>query len=334
MHRKGSLTQHFLLSAKARTLSVVEIARMGDDEAYATFKAVRFADKDGRPFCPDCDCDAVYEYKARRIFKCKACEKQFSATSDTIFASRKLAIRDILVAIALFVNGANGHAALRLSRDINVSYKTAFVLAHKIRTLMGDVQSQNALTGAVEVDGIYFGGYVREHNMKIERKDRRKRYNEKRRVIVTLRERRVGGRSRAVVVKQERDAVGAILDTVHHSAELLTDEGTSWGKLFLPFDEHKTVNHSKGHMIHGVHINGVEGQNARIRRAETGVYLQINSRHAQAYADELSWRDDHRRVSNGQQFRLVLTQAGLLRQRAAWWKGYWRKRLPPQCATA
>lgn len=158
---------------------------------------------------------------------------------------------------------ANGHSALRLSRDINCSYKTTFVLLHKLREAIGDVQSENALAGTVEIDVIYFGGHVRAQNMRIDRKDRRKQYNEKRNVIVTIRERRRGGPSRAMVVKQEGGRQNHILEVVHPSSDLVTDEGTSWGKLFLPFKDHKTVNHSTGHMVCGIHINGGEGQNSR-----------------------------------------------------------------------
>jgi hypothetical protein len=71
--------------------------------------------------------------KSRRIFKCKGCEKQFSLTSRTIFADRKMSYSDIIGAIAIFVNGVNGHAALRITRDLGCSYKTAFVLEHKLR---------------------------------------------------------------------------------------------------------------------------------------------------------------------------------------------------------
>jgi hypothetical protein len=73
-----------------------------------------------------------YEYASRPIFKCKACERQFSVRSGTLFSSRKLPMRDYLMAIAIFVNGAKGVSALQLSRDLNVQYKTAFVLAHKL----------------------------------------------------------------------------------------------------------------------------------------------------------------------------------------------------------
>lgn len=319
------MTQHFLLSAKARTLSVVEIARMSDDEAYAAFKAVRFAENGGEAFCPKCGCDAIYEYRARRLFKCKACEKQFTATSGTTFRSRKMAFRDILVAIVLFVNGVNGNAALRLSRDLNCSYKTAFVLLHKLRRAMGVMQASHALTGEVEIDGVYIGGHVRPENMKADRPDGRKEYNRKRRSIVTMRERRIGGRSRSIVVKDEKAAVPAIMEIVHSSAHVITDDQSAFSKFYIPFDEHSTVNHTKGLSIHGVHINGVEAQHSRIRRSERGVYLQLNAAHAQRYADELSWRDDHRHLSNGQQYRTVLAAAATLRPDAEF-VGYWEKR--------
>lgn len=123
------MSQHFLLSAKARTLSLMKVMRLSDEEAYETFKKIRWADNDGEAYCPRCGCVAVYEYRSRRIYKCKACESQFSLTTATIFASRKLSIRHLLAAIAIFVNGAKGISALQLSRDLDVQYKTAFVLA-------------------------------------------------------------------------------------------------------------------------------------------------------------------------------------------------------------
>lgn len=86
------MAQHFLLSAKARTLSLVKVMRLSDEEALETFKAIRWADNDGEAYCPKCGCTAVYAYASRPIFKCKGCEAQFSVTSGTIFASRKLAI--------------------------------------------------------------------------------------------------------------------------------------------------------------------------------------------------------------------------------------------------
>ncbi len=170
--------QHFLLSAKARTLSLGSIMRMTDDQAHAAFVAIRWADNGGEPFCPRCGCVAVYAYTARRIWKCKACNHQFSVTSGTIFASRKLPIRTHLAAIAIFVNAAKGLSALQLGRDLDVQYKTAFVLAHKLREAIGAGQADATLSGHVFVVGALLGGTFRLENRMLYLKDRRFAFNQ------------------------------------------------------------------------------------------------------------------------------------------------------------
>ena len=127
-------TNFWLLSA-ARTLSLAQILRMSDQEAYDAFKAVRFAANGGEAFCPKCGSVDLYNLPRRKMWRCKSveCGCQFSITSQTIFASRKLSIRDYLAAIAIFTNGAKGYSAMQLSRDLGVQVKTAFVLLHKLR---------------------------------------------------------------------------------------------------------------------------------------------------------------------------------------------------------
>ena len=128
------MSSHFLLAAKARTLSLVRVARLSDEQAHSTFRALRWPETGGEPVCPACGCVACYEFRTRRLFKCKGCDKQFSVTSGTTFHGRKLPMRDYLMAIAIFANAAKGLSALQLGRDLDVSYKTAFVLAHSSRS--------------------------------------------------------------------------------------------------------------------------------------------------------------------------------------------------------
>jgi transposase-like protein len=139
MQSKG---QRFLLSAKARSLSLAKVMRLSDQEAWEAFKAIRWASTEGAPVCPRCGCVEIYSLTDNRRFKCAACLHKFSVTSGTIFASRKMALRDILAAIAIFVNGAKGHAALQLSRDLDCQYKTAFVLLHKLREALAAEQAK------------------------------------------------------------------------------------------------------------------------------------------------------------------------------------------------
>ena len=162
------MAQHFLLSAASRTLSLKEIYKAGEEAAYQTFRKVRWPDTDGAPVCCRCGCVDAYEISTRRKFKCKGCNYQFSVTSGTIFASRKMAFTDLLAAICLIVNGAKGLSMVQISRDLDCQYKTAFVLAHKVREAMAMERPSQPLEGDVEVDGMYHGGYVRPANLQRE----------------------------------------------------------------------------------------------------------------------------------------------------------------------
>jgi transposase-like protein len=287
------MTQHFLLSSKARSLSIVSVARMTEEEARATFQAIRWADNDGQPYCPKCGCAACYGYKARPIWKCKSCNAQFSATSGTIFASHKLAIRDYLLAIAIFVNGAKGVSALQLSRDIDVQYKMAFVLAHKLREAMSTQVTGKTVKGSVEIDGAYFGGYVKPANRKMDRKDRRLAMNRtgKRQVVVIMRERE--GVSLPFVCKSEDAAVPEIRLHVAPDSTIYANESSAWDTLHANY-EAKRINHSQEYANGDICTNQAESFFSRLRRPEIGTHHHIAGPYLAQYADEMAWRENNR----------------------------------------
>src|SRR5713226_2430570 len=200
------LAQHFLLSAAARTLSLSAVGRMSDEEAHATFCRIRWAATGGEPYCPRCGCLDARKLATRPVWKCSGCRYQFSVTAGTIFADRKRPIRDYLLAIAIFANGAKGYSALQLSRDLNCQFKTAFVLLHKLREAIEDEQRKAELTGESEIDGAYFGGHVKPQNEAAQRVDRRTTEEQtgKRQVVVVMRQRK--GRTLPFVFGKESDA--------------------------------------------------------------------------------------------------------------------------------
>ena len=224
------MAQHFLLSAAARTLSLKAIYKAGEDAAYAKFCDMRWTD--GVPVCPDCGCVETYKITTRRKFKCKACYRQFSVTSGTIFASRKMAFVDLLAAICITVNASKGVSMIQLSRDLDCQYKTAFVLAHKLREAMAlEVQTGEVLRGHIEVDGAYFGGTIRPENHKADRIDRRLKEHQtgKRRVVVVMRERL--GRTLPMVTMAEADGVALVNENVDRMATVSADEASHWDAL-------------------------------------------------------------------------------------------------------
>ncbi|MEZ5933739.1 MAG: IS1595 family transposase [Alphaproteobacteria bacterium] len=316
------MMQHFLLSARARTLSVAKVVRMSDEEARGVFRKIRWSETDGEAVCPHCGCCACYEFKTRAIFKCKGCFKQFSLTSGTLFASRKLPIRDYLLAMAIFVNGAKGVSALQVSRDMGVQYKTAFVLSHKLREAMDRENILGPqLAGDVEIDGAYFGGHVKPENKKEDRKDRRLAENQsgKRRCVVVMRERR--GRALPFVVKHEGDATDMVHDIVARGATVYADEAPSWDILHAHY-ETKRINRSFSFKDEDACTNQAESYFSRLRRAEIGQHHRVGV-HLAAYAGEMAWRENERRKANGTLFQLVAASAAASRP-SAQWKGYWQ----------
>ncbi len=319
------MAQHFLLTAAARTLSLAAVMKMSDTEARARFQAIRWADNGGEPFCPRCECAAIYSFAARPIWKCKACNHQFSVTSGTIFASHKLPVRDYLAAICIFVNAVKGISALQLGRDLNVQYKTAFVMAHKIREAIGSIQDKGTLSGVVEIDGAYVGGHSKPENEIAERKDRRlaEEQTGKRQSVVVARER--GGRTLPIVVAKEGDAIPFIRSRVLPGTVVHADEARGWDRLHAYY-EMKRINHSVAYSLDGACTNQAESFFSRLRRAELGQHHHISGKYLVSYAGEMAWKEDNRRQPNGAQHD-ALTGAALAHPVSRVWAGYWQRNL-------
>ena len=317
------MVQHFLLSQAARTLSLSAVARMSDEEARAAFQRIRWHETQGEPYCPECGCLTVHALRCRPVWECTGCHHQFSVTSGTIFASRKRPVRDYLLAIAIFVNGAKGHSALQLSRDLDCQYKTAFVLAHKLREAMAAERHERQVSGEVEIDGAYFGGYVKPRNFKENRRDRRLAVNQsgKRRCVVIMRER--NGRALPFVCKTEDAALPAIRERVAIGSTVYADEAACWDQLSARYLT-KRINHSEAYSDGEACTNQAESFFSRLRRAEIGIHHHVSGPYLNAYAHEMTWRENHRRISNGEHY-LMVANAAAAHPISKQWCGYWQK---------
>jgi transposase-like protein len=318
------MSGHFLLSAKARSLSLKAIYRDGEDKAYDTFRRLRWPETNGEAVCPRCGCCESYGITTRRRFKCKACLHMYSVTSGTIFASRKLAFTDLLAGIAIFVNAVKGLSALQLSRDLNVQYKTAWVLAHKIREALASEMQGFGLSGEVEIDGAYFGGHIRPENRKEDRIDRRLKEHQtgRRRVVVALRERQ--GRTRTFVVHSEAEGVEIARKHVAPTSSVFADEASHWDELHTIFPNTGRVNHSMQYADGDDHTNWVESYFSRLRRMVDGQHHHVSARYLYQYAAEAAWKEDHRRNSNGAAFSRTLRLA-LLSPVSPTFARYWQR---------
>jgi transposase-like protein len=323
------MAQHFLLSERAKTLSLASVFTMKDGDAEMTFRRIRWNETDGQPVCPHCGGTDAYDcrrLKGAPRFRCRACVKDFSITSGTLFASHKLPLRCYLAAIAIFCNEVKGKSALALSRDLNVSYKCAFVLLHKLREAMAEEMKGRVVGGegkVVEADGGYFGGYVKPANYRENRRDRRLGRNQsgKRQVVVVVRER--DGNSLPAVFRSEAHALDFIRRRVAKGTTINVDEAGSWEGLSDRF-EVRTINHQEAYSDDGACTNWAEEFFSRMRRAEIGHHHHIAGAYLLRYAQEASWREDNRRVSNGDQTYRIAGLA-MKRKQSVDFTGYWQR---------
>jgi transposase-like protein len=323
------MAQHFLLSAGARSLSAAKIMRMSDSGVENVFLRLRWPETDGKPVCPDCGCSICYACRrpeGQLRWRCKACRGDFSITSGTLFAWHKLPLRTYLLAVAGFCNEVKGKSMLAFSRELDVQYKTAFVLAHKLREAMASSVKGLQIGGegqVAEIDGAYFGGHVRPENRAADRVDRRRAENRsgKRRAVVVMRER--DGRTLAQVFAGEEAAVPVIRRRIAKGTVVHADESPAWNPLHARFAMQR-VNHQDGYSVEGACTNSAESYFSRLRRGELGHHHHIAGPYLVRYAQEAAWREDLRRVSNGEQTHGIVGLA-MRSSPSVDFCGYWQR---------
>jgi transposase-like protein len=306
--------------------------RMSDEEVERVFTRLRWADNNGEPYCPHCGCMIVWACRrpGRALrWRCKACQKDFSGTSGTLFAFHKMPLRSYLLAIAIFCNEVKGKSMLALSRDLGTQYKTAFVLAHKIREAMASEVRRTAIGGQgkrAEVDGGYFGGYVKPANFRENRRDRRLRQNQSgnRKVVVVIKERGPEGKTLPGVFATEADALAFISRQVPRGTELYADEASSWNALHARYELHR-INHQEAYSLPGeIYTNNAESFFSRMRRGEMGHHHHIAGPYLIRFAQEAAWREDHRKEPNGFQVDRVVALA-MRNKPSVDFCGYWQR---------
>ncbi|OWR00354.1 IS1595 family transposase [Sphingopyxis witflariensis] len=317
-----------------------DIYRMTEDDAYEMFKSIKWPD--GIPTCPECGCKESWTLVENRKWKCKGaikneitgetskCYLQYTVTSRTPLASRKRSFCDILAAIATFVSGVLGTAALRLKREFKNSYKTPFVFGHKIRESM-KIDYDQTLEGVVEIDGLFVGSKKMKPPFPITNEADLEKfydiYRKKTTSLVVVRERPSAdgtetGRIRVTHRKNEAAAVGFIKSVLKPGTIVHADYGSQWERLNLHFPMMR-VNHSKTYVQDGACTNWAESFFSRVRAAERGVYRYWWERYAEQYGVELAWREENRFVDNGQQIRMLVEC--LMRSGRSTFAGYWQR---------
>jgi transposase-like protein len=295
----------------AEELNLVKLAREYSDEDKARALLEQILWPDG-PLCPHCKNHKekpIYALKPQAsskrpgragLYKCGACRKQFTIRVGTILEDSHLPIALWLQAIFILCSSKKGVSAHQLHRMLDISYKTAWFMAHRIRFAMGH-ESPYLLSGMVEVDETFVGG-------KGDMKNRDKRKTP----VVALVER--GGQMRARVVSNvTQKNLGRILnECVSKGSTVNTDEHGAYRNPLKAYKRHDTVVHSRFEYtrknadgtVSG--INHAESFFSLLKRGVYGAWHHVSREHLPKYANEFAFRWNNRKVTDGERMEIAV----------------------------
>lgn len=221
--------------------------------------------------------------------KCGECRKQFTVKVGTVFEHARMPLHKMLQAVHLMASSKKGISAHQLSRVLEVQYKSAWFLAHRIREAMrsGDLDPFGGNGSRVEVDETYIG---RKKGVEMTRGGHHKMR------VVSLVDRETGT-ARSIHTKDiSRDEVAQIVRAnVAREAILTTDESTLYKAVGREFAGHDKVNHLAKEYVRGeVTTNTVEGFFSIFKRGMRGVYQHCGEQHLHRYLAEFDFRYNNR----------------------------------------
>ena len=244
--------------------------------------------------CPLCESKAVTERTTkRRSWRCKECRKDFSTRTGTLMQSSNLSFQTWAIAIYLLTTNVKGVASTKLGSDLNVTQKTAWHLAMRIRETYQD-RTPKQLSGTVEVDETYIGGKDRNKHAQKQTQDGRA-YGVKHAVVG------MKSRKTKTITAQVIDPVSAITlqgfakTHTETGQQVYTDQHRGYHGLRKDGFDLTQVNHSvKEYVRDMAHTNGIESFWALLKRGYYGTHHFMSPQHLGRYVTEFAGRHNRR----------------------------------------
>lgn len=247
------------------------------------------------PVCPHCgviDQATALKGKSTRpgVYKCQACAQPFTVTVGTLYERSKVPLTKWLAATHLLMASKKGMSAMQIGRMLDLPYKTAWFLMHRIRESLRPVADDaGPLGGAnkvVEADETYVGGKARN----------RKNYIPPKEAVFSLVERGGKVRSKHVPDVSAKTLKPILTRQLDGKSYLMTDEAPVYGPIAKNFAGHGTVNHSAEEYVRGVfwHTNTIENYFSILKRGITGTYHHVSQQHLKRYLAEFDFRYNER----------------------------------------
>jgi transposase-like protein len=237
--------------------------------------------------CPNCGREASwYRIRATRAYTCQWCGWHLHPTADTLFEDTRTPLQLWFYAIYLFTTSRHGVAAKELQRQLGVTYKTAWRMAHEIRKHMAAVDGNPSLSGEVEIDETMIGGH---------RPGKRGRGAAGKTVVLGMLQRNGDVMTKVVPNVRRRTLHPIIEANVTKGSTVHTDELASYVGLAAKGYGHRRVRHAAGQWADaGSHVNTIEGYWSRLKNSIRGTHVHVSAKHLSKYAGEFEYRYNSR----------------------------------------
>ena len=252
------------------------------------------------------------------MFRCPKCRKNFSVLVGTIFENTKISLVKWFMAMYLISSHKKGVSSHQLSRDIDVTQKTAWYMLQKVRSLYAQ-DDTIALCGEVECDEVYIGGREKWKHQSMRTPNTQGRSTKTKTPVFGMMERKeiVNGKGKtvymsyvhAMVVEKTDKAtlVPIIQQFIADGSAVFTDELNAYNSLSSLGYNHQICNHGAMEYVSegNVYTNNIEGFWSHFRRMITGCYHDVSDEHLQSYIDEACFRWNTRKMAESERFTLM-----------------------------
>lgn len=270
-----------------------------EEAARKHLEAVRWPDD---VICPHCgSTEGARELGGESMgpgwYYCEDCQDKFTVRTGTVYERSHVPLHKWLLAFRLLCSSKKGMSAHQLARTLNVSYKTAWFMGHRIREAMAPAKGSAGPLGGegkfVEADTTYIGG--KEKNKHIGKRDGKKIGGVGKQIVHTLVERGGRARSNHIANVSGKTLHPVVMKQVSRASSLMTDTAGGYMAMGKEFARHEMVDHGAGEYVRGeAHSNTVEGYFSVLKRGVIGTYHHVSEAHLKRYLAEFDFRYNER----------------------------------------
>ena len=274
-------------------ISLFKLFRMfpTNEAAEQWFIEQRWGDEIACVRCGSCNVNVKTAHKTMP-FRCRDCDKRFSVRLGTAMEASKLSYQVWAMAAYLMMTGIKGVSSMKLHRDLEITQKTAWFLAHRLREAWSD-RHDALFSGEVEVDETYIGGKEKNKHASKKQFDRG---TQGKATVMGAKQRDGKVYARPLGPEPEETLANFVHETVEAGETVYTDDHRAYKSLRHVYLHH-TVKHSVSEYVNGqAHTNGIESFWAMLKRGYNGVYHKMSVEHLGRYVNEFTGRHNVRKL--------------------------------------